>query len=78
MDFALHFLKHKGMGVQTGLLNRAGELTGLQVGLYNAADHGTGLQIGIVNVARSLNGVQIGLSNYNGASGFFPIANIAF
>ncbi len=51
-------------GVQLGLVNITGTLTGLQWGAVNVCQDLTGLQLGLVNYAKlSTSGVQIGLVN---------------
>ena len=67
-------------GIEAGLYNRTGSLTGLQAGLFNdvahdvngfqfglfnSADDVNGFQVGFLNRTVSLRGIQIGLVNVN-------------
>ena len=68
------------LGLQTGLWNECGSISGIQVGLVNLADYAKGFQIGLINRAEDLSGYQIGLVNIirSGELPFCPLINIGF
>jgi len=72
---------NKMVGVQSSLIDLAGDVTGVQWGFFNSADSVTGAQLGFVNITGTLNGIQIGLVNMikKGAPlPFMVIANANF
>lgn len=72
---------NKMVGVQSSLIDIAGNVTGVQWGFFNKADSVTGAQVGFVNITGTLNGIQIGLVNMikKGAPlPFMVIANANF
>jgi len=58
-------VKDRGTGVQFGVYNSIGQadMLGIQVGVWNEAGFISGVQAGIVNLAGDISGVQIGLLN---------------
>ena len=72
---------NKMVGVQSSLVDLAGNVTGVQWGFVNSADSVNGAQLGFVNITGTLNGIQIGLVNMikKGAPlPFMVIANANF
>ena len=68
------------VGLQTGLWNEVGSLSGFQVGLVNLADYANGFQVGLINRAEDLHGYQLGLINIIRSSQvpFCPLLNVGF
>ena len=61
----ISLLNHmEGTGLQIGVLNSSGAITGIQAGLFNlCTDRTSGLQIGAVNSGHRMEGFQIGVVN---------------
>ena len=68
------------LGLQVGLWNECGGLTGAQVGLVNTVGAMSGVQVGIINRAEELYGFQIGIVNIirDAELQFCPIVNVGF
>ena len=61
-------------GLQAGMVNLTKQKSeGLQWGLYNSGGHVSGVQVGIVNVTDTMYGLQIGLINVIRTGGQFPV-----
>jgi hypothetical protein len=80
-DNAINIADKSFLGLQSGVVNKAGEGHGVQFGWVNVTDRMSGLQVGLVNYTKVMDkGLQVGIGNIitEGPIKFLPIVNWRF